>query len=144
MRYPNEDLWKVAIVFTVGAIILLLFMTLILSPSSHIVYVGESNIFNKSFKQPFEILYLVFYNGDCLSFSTHEENTVSIHAVYVKEYLDGKKRKLEDVAIICHNHFGAPYFSGGDSLFEKKLRGFGFKGSYCIYITSSRKVVCNK
>lgn len=144
MRYPDEDLWKVAIVLTVGGIILLIFISLIINAQVNIAYVTSGNIFNKSFTEPFEILYLVLYNGDWYGISTHDENKIAVDAHYIKRFLEKRGKKLEDVAIMAHNHFAAPRLSDGNSLFMKKLRGLGFKGSYCIYVTSSRKVVCNR
>ena len=144
MQYHNEDLWKLAFVLALGAIILLIFVALVLTPASTIVYIGESNIFDGSFKQPFEILYLVFYNGDCLSFSTYQKSAIPISAGSLNYLLEGRNRKLEDVAIMVHNHLAMPRFSDGNYIFLKRLRGLGFKGSFCIYVTSSGRVVCDR
>lgn len=106
------------------------------------VYASRGNIFNKAFKEPFESIYFVFYNGDWLRLTTHYGPSTFIDAYYILNFLKKEKRNLEDVAIIIHNHFARPILSDGNRIAMKRLKGMGFRGSFCIYVTGTKKVNC--
>jgi len=110
------------------------------------VWISVGNIFDNAFKEPFEILYLVCYDGKVIYVSTHDDKCIGINAVYIQELLERRGKTLKDVAIMMHNHFFRPTFStvaeDGDLAFLADLRAMGFKGSFCIYVTSSKKIIC--
>lgn len=104
------------------------------------IYTGKSNIFRKSFTEPFEILYAVLYDGDCYPFTNQIDGGVIIPIEYIKDELKKDGKTLADVAIFCHNHFKSPRFSECNLDFFKDLKRHGFKGSFLVYHTPSKKV----
>lgn len=123
-------------------IALVLLATFLHSPQT--VYITHGNIFNGEFTEPFEILYAICFDGQFWSFSTHEANQISLSAYYLKTFLEERGYTLKDVAIMMHNHFAMPRLSWTDSNTLLKLRNYGFRGSFGIYITSTKKVVYEK
>ena len=111
-------------------------------------WISVGNIFNNAFKEPFEILYLVCYDGAVFHVSTHDDKCIDINAAYIRELLERRGKTLRDVAIMMHNHFARHSFStwaeDGDLAFLADLRRMGFKGSFCIYVTSSKKIICKE
>lgn len=107
------------------------------------VYCGKGNIFSKSFTDPFEILYMVCYNGDVLYLTTRTQNAIYVDAYYTREFLKENGKELKDVCIMIHNHFVRPGLSYANSINLKALRRMGYKGSFCIYITTTKKIVCD-
>lgn len=112
------------------------------------IWISLGNIFTNAFKEPFEILYLVCYDGTVFSISTRNDCVINVDAVYVRELLKRSGKAPKDVAIMMHNHFFRPTFStvaeDGDLAFLADLRRMGFKGSFCIYVTSSKKIICKE
>jgi len=107
------------------------------------VWIGiGKNIFSTVFTEPFEIFYLIFYDGIPMSITTHDKHTININAYQLRELLRKREREPKDIAIIIHNHFARHSFSQADLGFLASLRRLGFKGSFCVYVTSSKKVIC--
>ena len=112
------------------------------------IWISLGNIFTNAFKEPFEILYLVCYDGTVFSISTRTNDVINVDVIYVRELLQRHGKAPKDVAIMMHNHFFRPTFStvaeDGDLAFLADLRRMGFKGSFCIYMTSSKKIICKE
>lgn len=108
------------------------------------VYVGKFDIFEDAFKEVIERLYLVFYDGKGLSITTRHDYGIYIDAWYIRELLRAHNRTLGDVAIMTHNHFARPNLSVSDWSVLKALRRMGFKGSFCIYVTSNQTMKCER
>ena len=117
-------------------------MSMIVNPAEVMVYSSRGNIFVNAFKEPFESIYLVFYNGDWIRLTTHYDKTTFIDAYYIANFLKRKDQRLKDVAIIIHNHFARPTLSPGNMLNMKRLKGMGFRGSFCVYVTGTRRINC--
>ena len=129
-------------------ILSLCFICVLLLSATDTVWISEVSIFANAFKEPFEIFYMVCYDGKAFGISTHHDFKIDINATWVREFLKTKGKTLKDVAIMMHNHFGRHRFStwaeGGDLAFLGSLRRMGFKGSFCIYVTSTEAIVCKE
>ena len=106
------------------------------------IYITEGNIFDGVFVKVVETIYFVFFNGDILSFSTHDAYMVDLSAHWYKTYLESKGRELREVAIVMHNHFGFPRLSNGDRHVLMMFRNYGFRGSFCILDTAVDTKIC--
>ena len=116
--------------------------TILHSPQS--VYVSEGNIFDGRFNNPVETLYVICFNGHYYSLSTQEANQISISPFFLKTFLEERGYTLKDVAILMHNHFYMPMLSYPDRNSLLKLRNYGFRGSFGIYITSTDTVLYDR
>ena len=124
--------------------ILVLFLLPAILHSPQTVYITEGNIFDGKFSSPVEALYIICFDGYFYRISTGEANRVDVSAHYLKTFLGERGYALKDVAIMMHNHFAMPAFSWGDTNILLKLRGYGFRGSFGIYITSTERVIYEK
>jgi len=104
------------------------------------VYVSFTNLFKQCFKEPFENLCLVCYDGSFFQITTHEKHRISITSVWLKEFLQKRGFMLKDVATIIHNHPIKP-FSYSDIVLYKELKRQGFQGKFCLWLNGSQKVV---
>jgi len=125
-------------------VICLIFLTQLLYATD--VWISIGNIFDNAFREPFEILYMVCYDGKRFYVSTHDDSSIHINATYIRGLLERHGKTPKDVAIMMHNHFCRHTFStvaeDGDLAFLADLRRMGFKGSFCIYVTSSKEIIC--
>ena len=103
-------------------------------PNNPSVYWADGNVFNGYFTEPCETSYVVFWDGYVLKFSSYEGWRIDLPYYQLKEALEVKGRKVEDIAIKIHNHLpgGSSGFSRGDLRFMRAMRRDGFVGSYCL------------
>ena len=125
-------------------IIIALFLLPAILHSPKVLYVSEGNIFDGSFTVPVETMFVVCFDGHVYGLSTQEPNQVSVSPFYLKTFLEERGHTLKDVAIMMHNHFARPVFSGADNNSLLKLRNYGFRGSFGIYITATKKITYDK
>jgi len=98
------------------------------------IYVMEGRLnWKDSFREPFEILYMILYDSQMIGFTTQEEYRVNVDVVFIEGFLLLKEKKISDIAIMVHNHFPMPFFSWSNGLFLKALKNKGFKGSFGVY-----------
>ena len=123
-------------------IILLVFSLLIISvlPASDIDYIEalKSNIFINAFTEPFEVIYIICYNGDIYRFSTHDEEIINIRIDIIVESLRVDGKKASDIAMFIHNHWAMPRFSQGDISVHNYLISKGFKGAFLLWIVPQK------
>jgi len=110
-----------------------------LSPAT--LYVTHHNLFEDSFKSPYEIIFFVFYDGDVYGFTTRNERTVNWSIIDLVRYMKEQGKTAEDIAIVIHNHALSPRFSMTDRRCCKMLRQLGFKGAFLLYHCPTGKVI---
>ena len=121
-----------------------LFISLMLFPANSLIHYGEGNIFTGAFKEPIEVMYIVFYDGCLIKFTTYHENRIDMPYETFRGIIEKKERKIEDVAIAIHNHQPGEtrHFTKGDLYFLGRMRGDGFKGSFCLWYVG--KIKCKR
>ncbi len=120
----------------------MLIVALVLSLPIHAqLYMTKGNMFHMAFTEPFEIMYIVFYNGDMYGFTTHDANKVTVSINYIKDLLNKDGKKIKNIAIIIHNHFALPFFSERDIKTFYYLKRHGFEGAFLIYVQGTRKIM---
>ena len=87
---------------------------------------------------------MIFTDGTVMSFSTHTAYIIDVNITWIIDYIKTKGRKITDIVLIVHNHFGYPRFSRGDLLVLNRLRKNGFAGNFCVYLTDQKKTMCIK
>ena len=120
---------------------------LLLPPFIHApqtLYISEGNLFDGQFTTTVETLYIICFDGYTYGLSTHDANKIDISAFYLKTFLEERGYTLKDVAIMMHNHFAMPMFSGPDRTFLLRARNYGFRGSFGVYVTATGRVVYEK
>lgn len=127
-----------------GWIIIALFLLPVVLHSPQTIYISEGNIFDSAFTATVETLFVVCFDGQVYGLSTQEPNQVSVSPFYLKTFLEERGYTLKDVAIMMHNHFAMPVFSWQNGISLLKLRNYGFRGSFGIYITSTKKIAYDK
>jgi hypothetical protein len=123
-----------------GVLLFLLLPIFLHAPQS--IYITKGNIFDGVFTEPTETVYFIFFNGDLISFSTHDAYCINLSAYWYKTYLESQGREMREVAIMMHNHFGYPKLSEGDRNILLMFRNYGFKGSFCVWETSNNMKIC--
>jgi len=120
---------------TIFFVIFILLSSLGYSPQEGAdVYVIEGRLnWKDSFREPFEVLYLILYDSTMIGLTTQEEHRINVTPTFIEEYLRLKEKKISDIAIMVHNHYASPFPSWGNGLFLKALRNRGFKGSFGVY-----------
>jgi len=98
-----------------------------------IAYVGQGNLLEPYFREPFETSIMIFPDYDIATWSTHHDGIIFGTVNERMEYLKSIGRRLEDVIAIIHNHNTPHGFSGGDELFFYDLRAHDYPGKYGIY-----------
>lgn len=121
-----------------------LFLSLLLYPVNSTIHYNEGNIFNGSFTEPVEICYIIFYDGYFLRFTTYHEDRIDMSYDTFERVLKKKERKVKDIAIVIHNHQPGEtqQFTDGDLYFLRRMRGDGFKGSFCLWYIG--KIKCRR
>ena len=111
----------------VGIVLLIVLPTMAQLPGS------KWNIFNGAFTEPFEIMYILYYDGDIYKFDTGHGDTIEIPFPAIVDIMESDGKKLSGIAMMIHNHWGQPYFSDEDKKVYTYLKGKGFKGRFLLY-----------
>lgn len=102
------------------------------------VYMGASNLWEKLFTEPVEMIFYLYPNGAIVGFSTYEYDRISGDINQQLEAMEKKGLKLSDVMIIVHNHFTPGSFSTPDRASITTMKKKGFRGIYGIYHTATK------
>lgn len=92
------------------------------------------NIFNGAFTEPFEIMYLVCYDGTAFKFTTNEADTVGVSVDFMLDIIEDKGQKAKNISIIIHNHWGNPRFTNRDKKVYWYFYRKGFNGAFLLYV----------
>jgi hypothetical protein len=101
--------------------------------------VTHGNLFPQFFREPFELMVLVTWDGLVLTTTTHDAYTVQVNPHVVAEILKKFGKEWKDVAIVIHNH-QIRGLSEGDRAFLHMARTLGFKGAFGLYIIGTTEV----
>ena len=110
------------------------------APTHKVVYTVEHDFnFNKAvfgsfFKEPFEILLIVFKDGEkSLTFTTRDEILIDLEMHELQYLLEKRGRRVKDIAFTVHNHLTPERPTPGDRRAHNALKGMGFKGPSFVY-----------
>jgi hypothetical protein len=101
----------------------------------------ENDSFKPLFKEPSETLVVIFNNGRCLLFSERDVDAVGVSARALSDLFNEMGFRMDDVAIIVHNHLKPAWFSPQDKRFCHQLIWFGFQGKFLVYFPSRNKTI---
>ena len=106
------------------------------------VYAKELNLWASAFLEPYEILYILFENGDLYGFTTKDEGKVNVPVSWICEFLEERGHTMNDAIYIIHNHFADPKFSPRNMKTMYELRERGFRGVFAMLDTATGKIIC--
>ena len=106
------------------------------------VYAKELNLWAGAFLEPYEILYILFENGDLYGFTTKDENKVNVPVSWICEFLEERGHTMSDAIYIIHNHFADPKFSPRNMKTMHEVRERGFNGVFAMLDTATGKIIC--
>lgn len=120
-------------------------MLLSSAQSTEVLYFAISNIFYKTFDEPFESIIFLTWKGTVVLYTNHLSNTVGAPLDVLKVDLKPTGEDLTDVILVVHNHFGSPFFSHqgrrNDMRYFYNLKRNGFNGVFALWDTSQNKMV---
>lgn len=102
-------------------------------------YVNDS--FKPFFKEPYETLVVIFFDGRCLLLSERNVDAVGVSAQALNDLFHELRYQMEDVAIFVHNHLKPTRFSPQDKRFCHRLVRYGFQGKFLVYFPSRNKTI---
>ena len=105
--------------------------------NQNITYCRFGNIFESSFQEPFEIIYVLFPDGQIYGFYTGETYRTVLPCYSLKQDYN---RDIKDACIVMHNHPALCRLSDADKKLARYLYSLGYRGSFGIYVTSVKKV----
>lgn len=147
-----KNLKRVAVLLLLVAIVCVAMVSILNLPSPAIeiqatllqniqivTYIEKTNMFSKMFTEPFEIGYIIMFDGTIYRF-TNQLNKMVIFP-NLDEFLKSEGKEIKDIAIVVHNHLypGSP--SQQDTWLFQKLISLGFRGSFVIYLPFSNTVL---
>lgn len=94
------------------------------------------------FTEPYEIAYIIMNDWITFTYSNQDENKVYITIGKLEKQLQTPERKykIEDIAIIIHNHLKDCKFSPRDYKQHRRFKKHGFKGLFLFYSHMTNKV----
>ena len=108
------------------------------------VYVREVDLLKDPFREPYEILLVLFPDDKGLAFTSIHEDKVAVPGSVIIDQIRQWGRKLEDSNRIVHNHPDLSRFSEKDNQLNFYLERQGFDGFFYIYYPHSGKVLEKK
>lgn len=108
---------------------------LILSPVLSTEKKKQGNPWQSLFTEPSETAYIIMDDWVTFTFSNQDENQVFLTIGKLEKQLQTPKRKykIEDIAIIIHNHLKDCKFSPTDYKQHRRLKKYGFRGLFLLY-----------
>ena len=94
------------------------------------------------FTEPCEIVYVIMDDWTTFTFSDQDENKIDFVIGTLEKQLRTQERnyKIEDIAIIIHNHLKDCRFSPKDYIQYRRLKKYGFQGLFLLYSNITKKV----
>lgn len=90
------------------------------------------------FTEPFETAYIFLKDYTFFPWTSREE-VIYIEVGKLEEMLEKNGYKIEDIAVIIHNHLMDCTFSPQDHKQYRRLKKHGFKGMFLLYSNLTKK-----
>lgn len=105
---------------------------------------GEFNDFNpwqSLFTESIETLYIIIEDRVAFKYSNQNEIEVRMTLGKLEKELRTPERnyKIEDIAVIIHNHLKGCTFSPADRKLYWRLKKYGFRGLFLLYSHTTNK-----
>lgn len=110
-------------------------------PGGRAVYVGQGNLLQGIFREPFEIAIFLYDDYSFVTWTTEDEHAIGGSPEMILDYLDKIGKPLPLVRAILHNHNTPQRFTPRDISTYHRLRRAGFTGRYGIYYSFSKKII---
>ena len=122
-------------------IILAILSILLLSSALSAEKFNDFNRWQSLFTEPIETLYIIMENRVAFKFSSQDENQVFLTLGTLEKKLRTPERsyKIENIAVIIHNHLKDCKFSRTDRQQHWRLKKYGFKGCFLLYSHTTNK-----
>ena len=101
-------------------------------------YTNDS--FKSFFKEPYETLMAVLNDRRYILLTEQKDSVMNVSSGIFQYVIEMCGCKLENVAIIIHNHSTPKPFSSNDKRFCHQLVYNGFKGKFLVYYPSHNKI----
>lgn len=102
---------------------------------------GHINFWQKLFTEPVETIYFIMKDGAPFRYSNQDERLIYMNIEDLERVLKNseKEYKIENVAVIIHNHFIHDEFSDSDWEQYRDLKKHGFDGLFLMYCYRTNK-----
>ena len=105
----------------------------------------EIKYWRELFTEPYETIYIFMKDRTFFGFSGQDETKVYMSMPLLEKRLKSFKDenyKIEDIAVIIHNHLKGHTFSPADKKLYWRLKSkkYGFKGRFLLYSHTTNKV----
>ena len=98
------------------------------------------NSWQDYFPDRIERVYFVMKDGILFKHTSHYENKIHLNMKDLRNTLKKFNYTIEDIAIIIHNHFKDFRFSSEDYREHRRLKKYGFTGSFLLYSHMTNEV----
>ena len=133
----------------------LLFLTILILAATEILlkatvrssapaYIKNFNVFRELFKDPYEVLVVIFRDWTGFAITTQDEGKVAVAESFIIEEIEERGKTPADILVIVHNHNDPSRFSEQNNHFYFYLKRQGFDGFFYIYYPHSGKVLEKK
>ena len=91
------------------------------------------------FTEPIEMAYIIMEDWTTFTYTSHLENEVYISIGRLEERLRKIGYKIEDIAVVIHNHLTDYQFSPRDYKMYRRLKKRRFQGLFLLYSHMTNK-----